>query len=678
MISDQFDTLISAKSSSEENLLMKLYRISFAQYETDELLEQFDQIFTMLLDQLQDSEKQVDYVEWLNEERFVWRIMRALCNRWQKQRHVQENVSSDDETAKSRISWFCSLIENEYLPTSNSLSAKYYHLFQQPCDWPETLFAAKKPKFDGRIISSLHPDAPFNGSSLALRDQFVDDKLLEVAFAYLRSGQIQQSIDLFESIGQFWRAAVLLSNDCHFVNKEDKELCFKTNSTLAFQECLSLHERAINGLLAGEVEVVWLVCKNIEDYWWAAAKCFLQSWDASGKGHKTLSNVFDIVRDKAPVKIVQRSRLPMRIMQQLLTLEEVEDAIEVLSNFMTNWSPSDGFQFHLYRFVVHISIVLLRNAPSQFIKHKYDRIDDILASFCKYISQFPNISILTVSYISLIRNVEVRRDCLVQVMQSVSSFDENMQIVESSISILTSTDVFNAVTRFLKEKRNQFTLDFHSIGSQIDEELIKELDLLLMLSNASEHVLAHGNALCRLCIALDDEESLSEIITCVESYENWQDAKSFELLEEHEDIVEYSTFQNALNRWLVITGTEAKSSHVCRIVADEINKSATRILKRDWMNCHLKSSITEIDQCRRTQIEEIRKLCIPKLMTTVIIILEKGEMYSELTEFIGCIVQPIDSVCKLLTSEQIKMILDAVCNASKYFLCNGNEAFFTS
>lgn len=665
---------------AEDMLLKSFHRAMFAQYEcTGELIDQFDFLCSQWVDRLV-AEKRSDnreHIDWLQQERFAWKLALHMCNDWNKARNNFKDEISGMEHELSRIRSFCDLLEADYVETAKSISSKYSYIFNQSCDWPETLFKAKKPRFDNQYPIRMDPDAPFTCCPLATGDQIVDDKILEVAFALLRCGKLDEAVTSFESIGQHWRAVVLLMA-LNELPVEESDLWLMTNAKLAYQGELSCYERAINGVIAGEIEPIWLVCHDLNDFWWAAAKCFLQKSASSVRGstdHTTLNGVFNIVRDKAPVKVVRRARMPIRLVQQLLVLEEIEDVIEVLMSSLSDWLESDGFQFDLYRFIVHMAIVLRQCAPNKFVKHKYERIDAIILGFSKYICRFPSVSKLSIDYLSLVRDVHCKREGLLHVIETAPSVDDKLKVLQLATAVLGSDDVQYAVTGLMQNRRADMELKFDSVGLQMGDDEVRELELLVSLpGEVADHVLLHGNALCRVCMSIDDQHSLNELINIMDTYGAIQSTKFPALLDEHEDIVEYTTFQNAVSRWLSVSGCQGAMNNAnCQTIANEVKKCAVRILKREWM-AESPLKLTE-DKHRNGQLATIRKNCLPQIFMTALAILEKCEMPTELSEIFRCFANVNSLILTLLSAEQLKTIARAFSDVCSQFACKGNDPF---
>jgi nuclear pore complex protein Nup107 len=122
--------------------------------------------------------------------------------------------------------------------------------------------------FTEAIVTELDPDAPLRlGKSLMAEDEETDRTLLRQVFQYLRVGDLRSAQRVCHDSNNQWRAASLAgySIDTGQLNGNWRRMCFQ----IARQPLVERFERAVYGVVCGDLDSVVPVCNSWEDQLWA-------------------------------------------------------------------------------------------------------------------------------------------------------------------------------------------------------------------------------------------------------------------------------------------------------------------------------------------------------------------------------------------------------------------------
>jgi nuclear pore complex protein Nup107 len=116
------------------------------------------------------------------------------------------------------------------------------------------------------VVSELDPDATLRqGKGLVEADEGNERKILKQVFQYLRSGDLKGAQQICRDSNNQWRAASLSGMSPDKLNNGWRKMCFQ----LARQPQADRYERAIYGVVCGDLESVLPVCQTWEDHMWA-------------------------------------------------------------------------------------------------------------------------------------------------------------------------------------------------------------------------------------------------------------------------------------------------------------------------------------------------------------------------------------------------------------------------
>lgn len=204
--------------------------------------------------------------DWWTLETRLWDLIRRLYEfRWafRNQDNTADLNSSLEET-RIILAWLTDtaprITETEYIQSNR---------------WFITRENIKMQKLSGRqnslhdpIVSELDPDATLRqAKGLMNEDAENERKLLKQVFAYLRIGDIGLAQQVCRDSNNHWRAASLsgVSGKKEILNNHWRKMCFQ----LARQAQVDRYERAVYGVVCGDLDSVVPVCQTWEDQMWA-------------------------------------------------------------------------------------------------------------------------------------------------------------------------------------------------------------------------------------------------------------------------------------------------------------------------------------------------------------------------------------------------------------------------
>lgn len=225
-----------------------------------------------------------------------------------------------------------------------------------------------------------------------------ENTLLRCVWQHIRAGKINEAIELCSEFEQSWRAASLSGArpwdqsivDGHFeTNGNRKHFLWKhTCRAIASSTSVSVHERAIYGLLGSTLGSAFLVAQSWEDAVWAsfrvsldlqidAALCQLikdrhektlaeQQMKASASVPRNADAIFrqfsDITNSHVPQPARASHREFYHQLQCMLILDRVDEAEQLLSTAASGHSNKKG---DFLVFGVHLYLYLHPDCPEQ-------------------------------------------------------------------------------------------------------------------------------------------------------------------------------------------------------------------------------------------------------------------------------------------------------------------------
>ncbi|CAC5377452.1 NUP107 [Mytilus coruscus] len=389
-----------------------------------------------------DSVSQQKYalLHLLNEERNTWQLVMSLFKdqvEMEQKDEMDEDMAVDQETPFRRSDKEIaeSLFEKhsdvrqcqcvvDWLESCAQESVDNYtenvHFFSdRAVAWENTLSKLKSKESglfgsERPMVDEMDPDAPVRQNKL-LDDLDKDDerRLLQTLFLCLRGGRVDLAQDMCRSHGQSWRAATLegwrLHHDPNFSSvSEDGSL--STIEGNPYRDIwkspkFDIHEKAMYGVLSGNLRAILPACKSWSDHLWAHLRAGIDVWvEQEIRLHQTIPRTleslppeyWDQLTDKESIfqkiesyeDVRQESQEWYHVIQKHIILGNIDKVLEV----MAQWIHTDRSKLHthLVRFMAHL-VLFFRGTRQGF---RDDYVNVILEAYVEDLIQEDNKSLV--------------------------------------------------------------------------------------------------------------------------------------------------------------------------------------------------------------------------------------------------------------------------------------------
>jgi len=406
------------------------------------------------------------------------------------------------------------------------------------------------------LCSSMDPDAPFRTKkSLAHQDKEVEIRLFKHLLRFIRAGKLDEGQELAQRVGYYWLSASLEgwlpysdpnldqenlgTTAIHHPNeirpitgnrKRDvwKRTCFIAARTQGLNSC----EKAVLGVLGGNLKSVLPVCHSWADQLWARIKCSIDvkieralrdpnviAQDNRNlidlprefyENYQNLENIFKSMRDQKIVSPYKEATIHQTI-QRYIILNNVDGLLSQLSDWCAtlDFDTCDrSLSPHFLRCFAHV-VLFLRELD--LVSHEDARATKILESYISlltklkmvegvaYYSSFLPKDNQTLSFARLLATItdrEERRHCLRVAKESKLDVDEITQTVVELIRNETPEAAASNTSNFMFPSTNSDEVTPKT--SQFDKRKIDALDYLLLLDVKNYIAILHnGNILLR-------------------------------------------------------------------------------------------------------------------------------------------------------------------------------------
>jgi nuclear pore complex protein Nup107 len=204
--------------------------------------------------------------QWWALEVRLWDLVRRLYEFRSNIKNQQTHSAEDANLEETRIilTWLMDtaprITEPEYIQSNRWFTTRENIKMQKVTGRQNTL--------NDSIVSELDPDATLRqGKGLVTEDEDNERKLMKQVFAYLHIGDIKGAQQVCRDSNNHWLAASLSGNsvDPTKLNNNWRKMCFQ----LARQPQVDRYERAVYGVVCGDLDSVVPVCESWEDQLWA-------------------------------------------------------------------------------------------------------------------------------------------------------------------------------------------------------------------------------------------------------------------------------------------------------------------------------------------------------------------------------------------------------------------------
>ncbi|GAM24407.1 hypothetical protein SAMD00019534_075820 [Acytostelium subglobosum LB1] len=415
------------------------------------------------------------------KEKDTWEI---LCRLYQD-RDVdypkemdQEDITMDTE-ASTQVDVVNMIIKKDYYMRENIIvlnwleeMASTIKYSDEPVCWSKTLERLRMGNQSSGLIKQLDPDAPQRTNlKLDLTDQKDDNQFLATLWSIIRSGNRELAVQFCAHVGQHWRAQTLIG-DAKFAGEMEVGNPFRN---LWRSTCLQLsnnthneHERAIYGLLAGNIGNALVACKDWNDYLWTYTRVLIDeklnemlrsiptpptseedaaAIPASLSTNYTAKDLLHILRTNSPTEIMNQSIEPYHIIQDRVISNDYQTLLQSLIELIKTGKQTPEFLrlavslILFYRFrAPNYQVIEDEKAPENIIIYSYishlidTQRNDLVALYTSFLgSNVQRIKIYS-KFLEGITEQEERQTCLKQAEKFKLDTDVITQTVVNNIT----------------------------------------------------------------------------------------------------------------------------------------------------------------------------------------------------------------------------------------------------
>uniref|UniRef100_A0A6G1SNR2 Nuclear pore complex protein n=1 Tax=Aceria tosichella TaxID=561515 RepID=A0A6G1SNR2_9ACAR len=424
--------------------------------------------------------------------------------------------------------------------TFHSMRAKYN------IDIPD-LDVTMNPNAGIELCNAMDPDAPIRTKkALAHQDKEIEIRLFKHLFRFIRAGKLDEGQELAQRVGYHWLSAILEGwlpysdpnlDQEHLsataINHQPQEIrpvcgnkkrdvwkqtCFKTAKMHGLGSC----EKAILGVLGGNVKCVLPICHTWADQLWARLKCSidvkiekaLRDPDIVQQenrnlidlpqefydNYQSLPNIFKSIRDQKIVSQFKEATIHQTL-QRYLILNDIEGLLGQLSEWCTSldFDTTEGaVSPHFLRCFAHI-VLFLREID--LISEDDPRGSKIIESYIGYLTQQKSIE--SVAHYSGYLLKENQTYSFAKLLATINDREERRQcLMVAKESRLDVDDITQTVVEIIRDEKPTFPFGGGTPNdtrmTPFDKRKIDALDYLLLLDTKNFiAILHHGNILLR-------------------------------------------------------------------------------------------------------------------------------------------------------------------------------------
>lgn len=456
------------------------------------------------------------------------------------------------------------------------------------------------------LCMAMDPDAPIRTkTSLVHSDKEQEIRLFKNLFRHIRAGKLSEGQDIAERVGYYWLSAMLdgwlpysnqnldeeyqaLSVIHHpsdikpVVGNKKRVIWKQTCFNSASMQGLCSGERAILGILGGNLKSVLPICNSWTDQLWARIKCSIdvkietalldRNQDQPDfqpeffNSFQSLNEIFNTIKDLGILSPYKEATIHQTVQRHLIT-NDIDGLLDQLSEWCQLLDfDEESISPHFLRFFTHVVLYL----RSFYDLNKEDtRSTTIIQAYICYLSK--QRAIESVAYYATFLPKDSQVDAYAKLLKTISDREQRLYFLEIARESKMDLDVItqSVVDAIISEPRGQ--------NPELDKRKISSLDFLLYLE-AKNHIaiLAHANRLMRQ-FALD---------------------RKMEALQETYDKLPKDLISNAVEQWRVQKNQDDISLGL---------RNRIRELESFRLLLEVQARLTDWSQCHHKQPEEPKK-----------------------------------------------------------------------
>lgn len=437
--------------------------------------------------------------------------------------------------------------------TFHSMRAKYN------IDIPD-LDVTINPNAGIELCDAMDPDAPIRSKkTLAHQDKEIEIRLFKHLFRFIRAGKQDEGQELAQRVGYHWLSAILEGwlpySDPNLdqeglnssgMNHQPQEIrpvcgnkkrdiwkrtCFKAAKMHGLGSC----EKAILGVLGGNIKCVLPICHTWADQLWARLRCSidikiekaLRDPDLVQQENRNLidlpqefydnyqsfSDIFKSIRDQKVVSPFKEATIHQTI-QRYLILNDVGGLLGQLSEWCSSldYGVTEGsVSPHFLRCFAHL-VLFLREID--LIRDDDPRGSKIIETYIWYLTQQKSIE--SVAHYSGYLPKENQTYSFAKLLATINDREERRHcLVVAKESRLDVDDITQTVVEIIRDEKPNITFGYAPNDTKMtpfDKRKIDAFDYLLSLDTKNYiAILHHGNILLRNFALLKKMDAIREI-----------------------------------------------------------------------------------------------------------------------------------------------------------------------
>ncbi|XP_033757486.1 nuclear pore complex protein Nup107-like [Pecten maximus] len=397
---------------------------------------------------------------------------------------------------------------------------------------------------DRPLVDEIDPDAAVRQKKMVDDlDKEDESRLLQTLFVYIRAGQLQQAQDICREHGQAWRAATLegwkLYHDPNFESLEDgqtssvegnpnRDIWRNVCWNMAKEPSYDQFEKAIYGILSGNLQAVLPVCKDWLDYLWAHYKVLvdvrveqeLRTQKLSGRQLVSMPSEFwdqssdpeSVFRRLEAYETISKEGLRWyHVLQKWIILGDTDKLIEV----MAGWVRDDHLKVpqHLLRFMAHL-VLFLRSTQRHV---RSDLCSLILEAYVQDLIQ-GNHKDLVAHYVATLPS-EAQVVWYARFLEGVEEKGERQACLglaadaELDIPLITKLVVENIRSHSTVDFNRNMDQEVDTTITPEDKKKIDAIDWLVFDQSQRSEAMRQANAVMRSFVAIKKLHAAKEVFS---------------------------------------------------------------------------------------------------------------------------------------------------------------------
>ncbi|EGG22047.1 nucleoporin [Cavenderia fasciculata] len=441
---------------------------------------------------------------------------------------IQYNIHKDSQMSENIIilDWLEEMVSNVKLNVDNVY-------------WKNTLERLKgghvrthsSPK-ESELVKEVDPDAVQRQTlKLDHEDQQQENKFLQTLWQLIRAGNRELAAEFCREVGQMWRAQTLLGDRLYDSESDignPYRNMWRTTCNGMSASTANQFEKAIYGLLGGNLPSVLPVCRNWYDYLWAHVKVLvdekmnqeIQGLAAPPTAYEdfpppkpTISTIFtpkDILhtlRTNAPTEIKTESNQPYNLIQEMIITDDYITLVKSLLNIINSKQITPEFN-RLAVVIVLFFRFRSPNIPTSIDENSPENV--IINTYVEYLIENQKNDLVAL-YTSFLTCKKLQIKVYSKFLEGITSQSERQQCLDLAerFGLDTDTITYTVVSNITSQESTSKSL---STTTQDDINKIDALGYLVISPSQLIGAIAQANKLLREFIKNNKIDAAHQLI----------------------------------------------------------------------------------------------------------------------------------------------------------------------